>query len=417
VKVLFILEPVIFNDAPEFLSAHFMWADMFRNWARETGAEFALAANPTVCRLWREKVSTEIAAENSEAKVFPIEPFRVLSAHGYSRALYAKSLYTGTGGDDISHQVAQIRAEFQPDMAVMTSQSLHIRRGLSTLPVVGIEQAPLPRLGHAVRTMLDPHGHQVDSIIETHAAQIRDLPLSQEQVAQASRLLRNLQRYVSHAHPEDQAAHAALRQLGDGGKIALLATQPTDWVTYEGAHQQIEMENLLYCWAGQLPDGWIGVPTYHLGQRLSPNMENELARSHPRLRFLPPAYSQGITEALLTAADGLVTISSTTAMTALLFGKSTIAVGRSPFNVWCARQPEQIGTTPCLPEDQAARLLAFLTNRAIECNSDLNADPKHLSAYVENVLMRPNADWLFDMAGWGANHALRLFATQAAGDS
>ena len=470
-RVLFILEPVTFSGAPGFLSAHFIWADMFRNWARATGVEFALAANPTVCRLWQEKVAAENTAETGATKVFPIEPFRVLSAHGYSRARYAKSLYTGEGGDDISRQIAQIRAEFQPDMAVMTSQSLHIRKGLSTpsappgtiqtknswwgalaeravntlgklrrsrrdrpashqceshptLPIVSIEQAPLPRLGHAVRTMLDPGGHQVGSILETHAAQIRSLPLSPEQLAQASRLLRGLQRYASRARPEAQVAQEALRRLGgDGEKIALLTTQPTDWVTYEGAHQQIEMENLLYCWADQLPDGWIGVPTYHLGQRLSPDMENELARSHPRLRFLPPAYSQGMTEALLPAADGLVTISSTTAMTSLLFGKSTIVTGRSPFNAWCASQPGQIGTTPRLPEDQAARLLAFLTNRVIECNSDLNADPKHLSAFVENVLMRPDAkpkradaEWLFDMAGWSAKHALRLFAAEAAQD-
>jgi hypothetical protein len=301
-------------------------------------------------------------------------------------------------------------------MAVMTSQSLHIQKGLSTLPIVNIEQAPLPRLGHAGRTILDPCGHQVSSIIETHAEQIRSLPLSPDQVAQASRLLRGLQGYASRAHPQAQAAQAALRQLGDGMKIALLATQPTDWVTYEGAYRQVEMENLLYCWADLLPDGWIGVPTYHLARRLSPEMEHELVRSHPKLRILPSAYSQGITEALLAAADGLVTISSTSAMTALLFGKRTVVVGRSPFNAWCTRYPEQIGTTFCLPEDQAARLLAFLTNRLIECNSDLSADTKCLSAFVENVLMCSNTQWLFDVTGWSAENALRLFAAQVAED-
>jgi hypothetical protein len=305
---------------------------------------------------------------------------------------------------------------FRPDMAVMTSQSLHIRKGLSALPIVSIEQAPLPRLGHPQRTMLDPCGHQVGSILAAHAEQIRSLPLSPDQIAQASRLLRGLRSYASHAHPNAQAAQAALRQIGDGKKIALLATQPVDWVTYEGAYQQIEMENLVYCWADQLPEGWIGVPTYHVGQRLNPGVERELAQSHPKLRILPPDYSSGITEALLAAADGLITISSTSAMTAILFGKKTVVMGQSPFNAWCTPYPELIGTTPCLPEDQAARLLAFLTNRVVECDSHLNTDARRLSVFAEHVLMRSSTDWLFDMTGWSEEHALRLFAPQVAED-
>jgi hypothetical protein len=410
VRTLFILEPGIFQGAPEFLSAHFMWADMFRRWALSVGAEFALAGNPTICELWLSYAG----ATDGKVEVFSIEPLRVLSQHEYNRASYSRSLYTGEGGASISLQIAHICSLYRPEIAVMTSQSLHIRKGLADLPIISIEQAPLPRLGHAVRTMFDPCGHQTGSILETHAEQIRNLHLTPSQSTEALWLRTRLKHHAACSHPEAGAAQEALRELSGGNRVALLATQPTDWVTYEGAYRPVEIDSLLYLWADQLPEGWIGIPTYHPGQRLGQTIERELARSHSKLRILPPALSQGLTEALLIAADGLVTISSTSAMTALLFGKSTVVVGQSPFNAWCADLPWLIADNPGLPDDLAVRLLVFLTNRIIECNSDLAADTSLLSAFVANVLIGPGPAWLFDTAGWSVEHALRLFAMEAA---
>jgi len=166
----------------------------------------------------------------------------------------------------------------------------------------------------------------------------------------------------------------------------------------------------VYSWAERLPEGWIGVPTYHPGYRLHPAMEAALARSCRRLRFLPDELAQGLTEPLLLAADGMITVSSTTAMTGLLRQKRVIVTGTSPYRGWCCARPEDLENAVPLTPDEATSTLAFLCNRYVHDHGELTRNPALLAELLGAVVRQPDpAAWFMDMSAWSIRNVRSLF--------
>ncbi len=406
-RVLFFLEPVIFRNDPSFFQAHFVWVDYFRSAAHQSGGELALVANDDVCDAWRQQHGSRPGVGAYHA----LNAFEILGPFDYKRSKYARAVYDGTDGETVlTQRLREIRETFKPDLVVVTSQNALAKAAFVGLPVLHIEQAPLPRLGHPFRTMFDPGGHQVGSLLETHAEKIKGLAAKGKMRSDALKLLEAAKQNILKLEPRAAEAQAALRALRQDERVALLVTQPEDAVTYEGAYSHVEMENLLYAWAEALPPGWIGVPTYHAGQRMSEAMERALAQACPRLRFMPGDLGQGVTEALLLEADGMITISSTSAMTGLLFGKPVIATGRSPYNSWCPRDPAEIERAPTLTPAEIASTLCFLTHRYAQDHDSLYDNGAALTETVAAMLGSGDpADWFLDVSDWSLANAERLF--------
>ena len=407
-RILFILEPVIYRDNPSGLSAHFVWVDYFRKLVDRCGGVLAVAANPAVIRVWRR----DFGDRPGSVEYYPIDPFKILAEFGGERAEYSKAAYGRRGGGEcLIEQLEIITKQFIPDVVLMTAQNAVCRSAFPKTPVLSIEQAPLPRIGHPFRTSIDPIGHQIGSILEARAAEIRNLPIGKSARRQLRQLLAALKSHAVESSPRGAQALEALRSIKQGGSVALFVTQPTDGVTYEGAYEEIALENLIYRWAQALPEGWLGVPTYHAGQRLGPDMEAALAAACPRLGFLPEELSQGLTEPLLTEAEGMVTISSTAAMTGLLFGKRVIVTGRSHYNEWCPRDPEKIADACPLTPDEIDSTLCFLTNRFSFSHSYIYDDIEHLSQILtEAIADNGSGDRMLDISGWTFDQAEDLFS-------
>ncbi|MGF6381307.1 putative nucleic acid-binding Zn-ribbon protein [Paraburkholderia atlantica] len=406
-RVLFFLEPVIFRNSPSLISAHFQWVDYFRSACAQEGWQFALTANTSTCANW-----TAFRPETVDAiTLYEVNPFETLAAFDYERTSYAKAAYgQSEGNNPLVTRLAEIRGSFQPTLVVMTSQNSFARQAFAGLPILSIEQAPLPRLGHPTRTAFDPSGHQTMSLLETHAHRISSLPLTPQVRSQALSLLLAIKQTAYVADARGVQVAAALEELRRENRVALLVTQPTDAVTYEGSYQPIELENLLYAWSEALPPGWIGVPTYHGGQQLTEDMEAALAAATPRLRFLPQTLSRGLSEPMLLAADGMVTISSTTAMTGLLFQRRVVVTGRSPYNTWCESDPAKIADAPTLNDDQVASVLCFLTNRLTLSHELLDKKINPLIELMKAVSASEDpVEWFTDISEWTLEKAAELF--------
>ncbi len=384
-----------------------MWVDLVRRAVSAHGDTFALVANADVCDRWQEFGG----AQGEDRRVFPLDAFNVLSSFEYRRTEYSKALYgQGDVFNGLSEALRHIRQQFQPDLLLTTSQNSFVQYIFSGIPILNVEQAPLPRLGQPFRTAYDPGGHQTRSMLETHAQRIRSLPLPDGDASRLQVLLDATYRGALKMHPHLLGAASELNKVSQGAKVAILATQPPDWITYEGSGTGAEVENMLYAWAQRLPDGWIGVPTYHPVHRLSAEMEGALARSCPKLRFLPQAFTQGLTEPLLVHADGLVTLSSSSAMSALLRQKHVVVTGRSPYATWCLDDPARIAESPVLSPSEAMSTLAFLCHRYSYLHEALVAEPDKLLPMINAVTsLADPAEWFLDMSEWSVERAALLF--------
>jgi hypothetical protein len=368
---------------------------------------FALAAAAEVCQAW----SRDNPDPGAICRCFPIDSFSPLSTLEYSRANYAKALYgTGEAPNALTDALRDIRTEFSPDIVVMSSQNAFARHAFLGISSFFIEQSPLPRLGYPMRLSLDPYGHQTPSLLGRFATRIRRNELEPAQRRDLIGVLDDIKSDLSNRDGKCASALQALNNIGGQEKVALLVTQPPDWVTYEGAFRPIDPVSLLYAWAQSLPDGWIGVPTYHVGYAPNREMEIALERCCPRLRFLPIEFSQGLTEVLLVRADGMITISSTSAMTGLLLQRRVVVVGQSPFNSWCIRKPELIASASPLSQSEAASTLAFLCHRYSHLMEDLETDPLRLAQIIEQIRASAEPiDWFMDMSDWSIDRVRRSF--------
>ena len=344
---------------------------------------------------------------------FVLGSYAPLSPFGFRRDIYERALY-GEGSEEnpLKTQLIDVSQQFQPDLVVITSQNAFAVAAFSNVPIIYVEQAPLPRLSHPQRVSLDPSGHQVHSMLE-QKHKILAAELAPSFADAIGTIITALKRKMASADTFIEGRREISKLRADA-KVALFVTQPPDWVTYEGAFEAIDMPNLLCAWEAALPDGWIGVPTYHPGYRLNAEEEAALARCLPRLKFLPNALSQGISEALLTEADGMVSISSTTTISALLYGKPVIATGHCPFNAWCPWSVADLSEETVLTSSDTAKLFAFLSHKYVYLCEDLVNDPDLFLGLARSIARADDfVNSYFDFSKWEEGKTRRLFSLEA----
>jgi hypothetical protein len=405
-NVLFFLEPVIFRQSPNYLTAHFIWVKEFYLTVTRMAGSFALLSNAIVCDQWLQ--------QNPDVKdddCYRLDGFTLLGEFNNNRAHYFCDLYgSGSISNSLSEKCQDIRTKFKPDLVVMTSQNSFVTKAFAGVAILNVEQSPLTRLGSGFRSMMDPIGHQSDSMFKRYARQIQSLPLTDKQFEEVSVLIQRVKDRAPNINDQTCQAVLAIKSIQAQGRIALFVTQPPDWVTYDGSlGRSIPLENLLCEWADSLPAGWIGVPTYHLDYQLSAGMEAALAQSRTNLRFLPRDLSCNTTEALLTVVDAMVTISSTVAMTGLLFGRKVIVTGTSPLSSWCLNKPNYLPESRQLDAKQIASTLVFLTNRYSVMHQDIQENPCVLEQILQLMTTsKQPADWFLNMSEWSIEQSYRL---------
>jgi len=405
IRVLFFLEPVVYNE-PGFLSCHLFWAEMFARAVESCGGHFALAANAEVISSWKTQYS-----HFGETRTFSLDSKSPLAPFCGDRRKYSISLYANPTFDNpLIKQLEVLRKDYDPSLVVYTSQNSYAAAAFDGIPCLNIERSPLPRLGHPDRTMFDPLGHQVGSILERHAEEIRRLSLSQSQKQTCVTILQELKSKMRSFLPEGDAILSYFNDLRSSHKIALLVTQPPEWVTYEGAFDSTPLYELIANWAENLSAGWVGIPTYHAGYRLEKAQESLIAQNFPNIRLLPLEWAQAKTEALLPYVDGIVTLSSTTAMSAVLLQKKVAVTGLSPFQSWATREANDLESAPVLTNCEVASTLAFLTSEFSWRDNDLKQKPFIIAEIISKTMQ---GEFLSEKTIWTETpqkHRINLFS-------
>jgi hypothetical protein len=396
-RVLVFIEPVIFWDRPEVLEAHLIWARQIET-ALEDGDELAVASSPRISRHWQE------VRKDKSGRSFEIDPFMPLQPFDWTRTAYMAGLYATDGENPpLQSRLEAIRAEFRPDLVVATSQSSFFKAAFRGVPQYYVEQAPLPRFRQPFRTSFDPLGHQVDSLLSGSAEALSQRPVAREKLDQASDIV---SRWGASLIFSDMGleARAALRDIRSGHpdhKIAILATQPPDWASYEGAYRPVDLSGLLCQWAEQLPPGWIGIPTFHDRGGLSADMQQALAASNPRLAFLPDPLAVGVSEPLIASADAVVSISSTSSITAILLGKPAVTVGRCALDAWTGKTVADVAGPPVEP-DVAIQLFMFLSHRFSITANQIASRPQALRRKLARHAEGAGSDGEIEIENWTA---------------
>ncbi|BCI65485.1 hypothetical protein AAJCM20276_01090 [Acetobacter aceti] len=346
------------------LSVWISWIAQFikmENAAASDRFNFAIATSPWLCDCF-QSIAPEIETSRIE-----ISPRRILEPFGADRYRYVKDLYAPSSSPPVNQALVdifeEIRDGFKPDLILSYTQNRYIEAAFRDKRHLFSEMAPLPRITGRSAFFFDPSGHQTASLLHEGASRLQNLVLSK---SDADEVLALWQHAVHDRCIEAAEARGLTQWLDsvreDGRPIALLALQPPDWPTYEGAFETIPPDALVMRWLSDLPPHWLAIPTYHPLWRMPPKMENAIAREFPNFRPIPEDLSAGASEPLLPFVDAVLTISSSVGMIGLLDGKCVLTYGRSMLDALTARSPDELSVAPSLAPMQRAAVMAFLSN-------------------------------------------------------
>ena len=222
--------------------------------------QFGLVSNPSIC----ERMTSETPAV--EMSTFSASQSDLLRAFEFDRGAYARDLFRyesdSPSNAALIRRLTEVKQAFHPDLVLSFSQNRYVRPVLQT-PALFIELGPLPRSVTRPHFFLDPLGHQTESLLVTEIRTITSRPLAAQRQREVQRFWFETCEQPITAASSTADLQAFLHESRRGRKVVLLALQPPDWLTYEGAWRSLSVSGLMMHWLDNLPANAVGCVSYH----------------------------------------------------------------------------------------------------------------------------------------------------------
>lgn len=404
-NILIYVEPIVFRGDPFLLRP---WVDWISSMLRSNAGpgvmrKFFVCSNPTLCDLFKELPAGIIES------TFQCDPVKLLDHFGFHRDQYSSDLFDTMGRRPFRNlalleSLESIKLRVEPHVVITFSENRYLKKAFFNSKVIYCELAPIPRLGSAKYLFTDPRGHQANSMLNV-AARVPS-PVEPDDV---NRIFAERIDQAAERHPLAVRVSEWVGSVREGFNVALMALQPSDWITFEGGYESIAVDSLVMRWSTELPAGWIGIPTYYGSARLSSDMEAQLQKSLGNIRFAPPDLCSGVSELFIPHIDAVVTISSTTAMCALLYGKSAVTLGRTSFSDLGDRRVSELDSAKPMSPGARASVLAFVTNRYCHDLEDFQFKEHYFGTFLDRFNAAEDPEAFFtDMSDWSLERASRV---------
>lgn len=395
IRVLTYLEPCIFRDDPGFLRGHFDYLvnPMLRALSLDSPLGFlGIASNIFLC-LEGLNSARALPANPQEVKLYPLYNADLLAQRNFCIEDYARDVFdAGESAFDnpgLLQRLSLIIEDAQPDVIITTSQNRYLNylsRTL-TIPVFSTEFGPLPRLPYPGNRFVAVDGHFSGGAFASPSR--LHVALKSVGEADVSQSIHEFEANYSRTielHPQYEMVRRLVESIKGGGTVSMLALQPEQWLTWEGAlgKRRAGVSIIYEALARMRTDKLI--VTFHNDRRgqINPTSLREIWLSDPRFALLPDELSFGLSELYLPFVDELITVSSNLAMSAFLLGKTVTAIGDS-----FARTLEQLQIDSNEVEHTGLRegVLRYLTDRM--CVEDATfSDPLLLRRRLNYILSK-----------------------------
>ena len=406
-SVLFYIEPVIFRRAPLQFAPHVEWCAWIMGNNPGLGLSWHVATSPFLI----ERLAALVPDLHVSGRYgwTALDPRTLTAEFDFDRHAYARSLYgSGKTAGALEDSLRELKRRLAPEVVVATTQNAAITSVFDESLTLFLEQAPLPRRGRrTLRMGLDPHGHQVGSLIERRRADILSFV---DREADAVAIL-DLWNRATEGTPEDAEARRRFCAALDGRSAAILALQPPDAPSYEGAGVSLAPEDLLMSWLAALPDGMVGTPTFHADHSVPPELIAALGSMFPNLVAVPEGRAPFASETLAPAAAGLVTATSTAAAFAAIAGTKVAIVAKSPFGWLSDGGVAGLAEAKPLTILERASMLAFLCCRYAHRYDELFQTKDYFENLVRTALsLNDPVDYWLDRGGVSMKRIERLLS-------
>jgi len=366
-RLAFYLEPALFRNNPGLLSPHLGWFTFVVQALGISSADtIVLITTKSLCSVFERKLIERFELK-FEIEHYQLDPVDVLLAFDGSLPHYARDLYdlpdAPVQNGYLDLQIANAFKVAAPNLIICSSENRYVvRHRPEHAQLFFIEKAPLPSWA-GTNLYFDPIGHQSLGTLSRHwSALLAARYAGAEQDAGRALLMEVERRRV--ADRESDIARRIVGKLQPGREVIMVALQPHEWLSWEGALKTAYRPlDLLLQVAAKFPEYQM-LPTFHADMQVADDAIKLLRQIQPNIVDLSPSECTGVSEILLTVVSHVYSVSSAVGMSALLYGCNLICDANSYLTSAAVSTDEfRAGRTAILPYEQRVSLAAFLTSR------------------------------------------------------
>lgn len=408
-RILFYIEPVIYQRDALFLSPHCNFVRCIINANGDPGVTYALATSPWLIREYLAQV--EAHGGTADIEFFEIDPVALLApfdfeTRDYSRDMFGDTLVNGL----MLSALRDLRRSFDADVVICGTDNPYIRQVFADRLVLHHDLSHIRRRDGQYNTFLDGCGLSATSVLNVAKAEILSENVASEVLT--SLTLRHTDMVFNSAGAsEKRSAFQAWRKqkgLADTG-MALVALQHADLLGVEGSYKGKSASGILMSSISALPPGWVGVASYHPDDPSLRGVAPHLADCMDQM-VQPPLelFSHG-SDPLVPAFDAVVTVSSKVGLMGLLAGKPVVSLGQSAYHRYCVRDAKDLNDAPTLNAADIGRLIRFMSNRYYWTFSELFQSNGFVLSALRNMSRYASVkDYHLDFSTWSPDRLERL---------
>jgi hypothetical protein len=324
------IEPVWFRNDATFLLGHFdvLVLPIISALSRQ-GEKIELGISSSVLNtLGGVNMARHLATKDVDVRLFVSQVSKMLRDVGFSKAAYCRDIFQDNNESfpnlGLHERLRDIVDGFSPDITITTSKNRYLEAVCAEngTPLICTEMGPLPRMGFPENRHLSLGQH-----LSWRISDNEDL----SDGGDALEFILAKQNCAIQASPMHQKIVDFVNAAKAQGSVALLALQPSDWVTWEGALEASfsPAEIILIALEKMQSDRLIVLFHPDLRGKVDTSVLAEIWLSDPRLIRAPEDIETGLAEVFIPYVDELLTVSSNLGLLAFLYGKRLRALGDS----------------------------------------------------------------------------------------
>lgn len=337
-KILVFLEPIYFRNKADFVSAHYaplvepILAALIGD---NTTADVAIMSNILVC-LRGVEVIRKLENQNINLHFYPISGHSCLEPVGFSKRRYCRDVFETEQSPSFNSYLAtsleHCLHDFAPHMVITTSHNSYLAESClrTNTCLLTTEFGPFPRLGFPNNRSISFHRHY--SRLSPRTSECSDFESDYDRSVLSNVLNRQL--LATEKHPLAQKIKNYCEVLNSKHRLALLALQPPDWITWEGSLAEPYSPTEIVMLALKKMSADLLIVNFHpdQGGRVSPSIIAELWLSGLPILRVPPEFNTATAELFVPHVHEVITVSSNVGFLAYLNGKKLTLLGDSYLN-------------------------------------------------------------------------------------
>jgi len=395
-KVLIHLEPISYRVQPLFVSGHLtaFIKPILHALAAINDSDrltVGMSSNIFIC-LESLQIFRELEKDFDISPVlFPIHPVEVLRGYNNSIHKYCKDLYNSDESDKKNCRwwpdyFKILFHEFNPNIVATTSDNRHLMNTCESakVPLLSTEFGLLPREMFPLNRFVNIGGH-INTDLLSSVSRARNQIIQQHiDVHAAKEILEDFESSYFEVLARDERSKCAKEFFSafQGKNIALLALQPSDWITWEGAlgRKASPSEILLKALARIKSD--ILIVTFHADRSgdIPESAFTDIWLSDSRIEKLPNELTHDSSEFLLPFVHEFLSVSSNVAFTAFVLGIDITPISSSFVRVLSRLQKKGWNQEIC----RASLLTLFVNKHSVDNRTFQN--PLGLAKQIQGML-------------------------------